>query len=225
MRLKRTHTCGELRAEHVGQTVTLCGWVHSTRDHGGVIFIDLRDRYGITQVVFAPDHNQEAHDAAERFRSEWVIAARGVVRHRPPEMVNPKLATGEIEVYADEVELLNAAETPPLAIDDQVEASQELRLRYRFLDLRRPSVQRNLVFRSRCFKVIRDYFAARDFVEVETPLLTKSTPEGARDYLVPSRVNRRPRPLRPDRQVSARRGPPGRPPARVHTTRRRDVVR
>jgi len=189
MRLKRTHTCGELRAEHVGQTVTLCGWVHSTRDHGGVIFIDLRDRYGITQVVFAPDHSQEAHDAAERFRAEWVIAARGVVRHRPPDMVNPKLATGEIEVYADEVELLNPAETPPLAVDDQVEASQEVRLRYRFLDLRRPSVQRNLVFRSRCFKVIRDYFAARDFVEVETPLLTKSTPEGARDYLVPSRLN------------------------------------
>jgi aspartyl-tRNA synthetase len=189
MSLKRTHTCGELRAEHVGQTVTLCGWVHSSRDHGGVIFIDLRDRYGMAQAVFSPTHNLAAHDAAERFRSEFVIAVRGVVRHRPEGMVNPKIPTGEVEVYVDEVELLNEAETPPFEINDEIEIAQELRLRYRYIDIRRPKIRRNLIFRSQCFKLIRDYFAARDFVEVETPLLTKSTPEGARDYLVPSRVN------------------------------------
>ncbi|MFP4056270.1 MAG: aspartate--tRNA ligase [Candidatus Brocadiia bacterium] len=189
MRLQRTHTCGELSAQHVGQSVTLCGWVHTSRDHGGVIFIDLRDRYGLTQVVFSPDHSQAVHDAAEGFRSEYVIACRGTVSHRPEGMVNPKLPTGEIEVYVDEVELLNEAETPPLEIDDAVEVSQEHRLRYRYIDLRRPGVQSRFVFRSRCLKVIRDYFAARDFVDVETPLLTKSTPEGARDYLVPSRLN------------------------------------
>ncbi|HUT34796.1 MAG TPA: aspartate--tRNA ligase [Planctomycetota bacterium] len=189
MSLKRSHTCGELRAEHVGQAVTLCGWVHSSRDHGGVIFIDLRDRYGLTQVVFNPTHCQAAHDAAERFRSEWVIAARGVVRHRPEGMVNPKMPTGEVEVYVDEAELLNEAQTPPFEIDDAIDVAGETRLRYRYIDLRRPAVQRALVFRSECFRVIRNYFAERRFVDVETPLLTKSTPEGARDYLVPSRVN------------------------------------
>ena len=187
--LRRTHKCGELRAEHVGQAVTLCGWVHSSRDHGGVIFIDLRDRYGLTQVVFNPTHCQAAHDAAERFRSEWVIAARGVVRHRPEGMVNPKMPTGEVEVYVDEAELLNEAQTPPFEIDDAIDVAGETRLRYRYIDLRRPAVQRALVFRSECFRVIRNYFAERRFVDVETPLLTKSTPEGARDYLVPSRVN------------------------------------
>ena len=189
MRLKRTHTCGELRTEHVGQTVTLCGWVHSRRDHGGVIFIDLRDREGMAQVVFKPEHSQAALDTADGFRAEYVVACRGEVRHRIEGMVNPKMATGEVEVYVDQVELLNAAETPPFEIEDRVDISQELRLRYRYLDLRRPVMQRNLVFRSRCFSVIRDYFARRGFVDVETPLLTKSTPEGARDYLVPSRVN------------------------------------
>lgn len=189
MPLKRTHTCGELRPEHVGQVVTLCGWVHSSRDHGGVIFIDLRDRYGMTQVVFNPTHSQAAHDAAERFRSEWVIAVRGTVRHRPEGMVNPKMPTGEIEVMVDEVELLNEALTPPFEIDDRIEVAGETRLRYRYVDLRRPSMQRALIFRSHVFRLIRNYFADRDFVEVETPLLTKSTPEGARDYLVPSRVN------------------------------------
>ena len=189
MPLKRTRTCGELRAEYIGETVTLCGWVHSTRDHGGVIFIDLRDRYGMAQVVFAPTHNQEAHDIADAFRAEWVVAVRGKVSHRPEGMVNPKMPTGEVEIYADEVELLNPADTPPIEVEDDVQVSQELRLRYRFLDLRRPMMQQRLVFRSRCFKTIRDYFAERGFIDVETPLLTKSTPEGARDYLVPSRVN------------------------------------
>ena len=189
MPLKRTHTCGELRAEHVGQTVTLCGWVHSRRDHGGVIFIDLRDREGLTQIVFKPEHNQATHETADTFRSEYVIAARGEVRHRIEGMVNPKMPTGEVEIYVDEVELLNPAETPPFEIEDRVEVGQETRLRYRYIDLRRPAVQRNLVFRSQAFKVIRDYFATRGFIDVETPLLTKSTPEGARDYLVPSRVN------------------------------------
>ena len=189
MSLKRTHTCGELRAAHVGQAVTLCGWVHSSRDHGGVIFIDLRDRYGMTQVVFNPTHRKAAHDAAERFRSEWVIAVHGAVHHRPEGMVNPKMATGEIEAYADEVELLNEAQTPPFEIDDALEIAPETRLRYRYLDLRRPARQQALIFRSDLFRLIRNYFAERRFVDVETPLLTKSTPEGARDYLVPSRVN------------------------------------
>lgn len=189
MPLKRTHTCGELRASHVGQSVVLCGWVHSSRDHGGVIFIDLRDRYGLTQVVFNPAHSQAAHDAAERCRAEWVIAVQGTVRHRPEGMVNPKMPTGEIEVMVDEVELLNEALTPPFEIDDRIEVAGETRLRYRYVDLRRPAVQHALIFRSDVFRTIRNYFAERRFVEVETPLLTKSTPEGARDYLVPSRVN------------------------------------
>ena len=189
MSLKRTHTCGELRAEHVGQSVTLCGWVQSRRDHGGVIFIDLRDREGLTQIVFKPEHNAATHQVADAFRPEWVVAARGEVRHRIEGMVNPKMDTGEVEVYVDEVELLNRAETPPFEIEDRVDVSQELRLRYRYLDLRRPAVQHNLRFRSLAFRAIRDYFAARGFIDVETPLLTKSTPEGARDYLVPSRVN------------------------------------
>ncbi len=189
MRLKRTHTCGQLRAEHVGQTVTLCGWVHSRRDHGGVIFIDLRDRDGLTQVVFKPEHNQETHRIADAFRAEYVIACQGEVRPRVEGMINPKLDTGEIEVYVDEVELLNPAETPPFEIEDRVDVSQEVRLRHRYIDLRRPVMQHALRFRSRCFHTIRDYFVRHGFVDVETPLLTKSTPEGARDYLVPSRVN------------------------------------
>jgi len=189
MPLKRTHTCGELRASHVGQTVTVTGWVHSARDHGGVIFVDLRDRTGLTQVVFSPGRDGTSHALAERLRSEFVISAKGKVSHRPEGMVNPKLPTGEIEVDAEECELLNESLTPPFAIDETAELSGELRLRYRYLDLRRPTVQQNFFFRSRCFRLIRDYFADRDFIEVETPLLTKSTPEGARDYLVPSRVN------------------------------------
>jgi len=189
MRLRRTHTCSELRAGHVGQTVTLSGWVHTARDHGGVIFIDLRDRTGLTQVVFAPTHSAVAHALAERFRSEFVISVRGVVSKRPEGMENPKMPTGAVEVYADDAELLNESLPPPFEIEDSVELSGEVRLRYRYLDLRRPAVQRNFFFRSRCFKLIRDYFAERGFIEVETPLLTKSTPEGARDYLVPSRVN------------------------------------
>ena len=145
MSLKRTHTCGALRAEHVGQTVTLCGWVHNRRDHGGVIFIDLRDREGLTQVVFKPEHDQAAHDIADAFRAEYVVACRGEVRHRIEGMVNPKMDTGEVEVYVDQVELLNASETPPFEIEDRVDVSAEIRMRHRYLDLRRPqSSQRNL---------------------------------------------------------------------------------
>ena len=242
---KKTHTCGELRASHVGQAVTLCGWTHSSRDHGGVIFIDLRDRYGLTQVVFNPTHCQAAHDAANRFRAEWVIAVHGTVRHRPEGMVNPKMATGEIELMVDEVELLNEAQTPPFEIDDTIDVAGETRLRYRYMDLRRPDPQRALIFRSDCFRAIRSYFAERASWTSRRRCSTKSTPEGARDYLVPSRVNpgsfyalpQSPqlfkqilmiaglRPLRADRQVPPRRGPAGRPPARVHPARRRDVLR
>ena len=189
MKLKRSSNCGELRAEHVGQTVTLCGWVASSRDHGGLIFIDLRDRYGRTQVVFDPARNHQAHQEAEGLRPEHVIAIRGEVIPRPEGMANPDLATGQVEVRVDELELLNAATTPPFEIEDHAKVSEELRLKYRYLDLRRPIIQQKLITRHKAFQVIRRHLDALDFVDIETPFLTKSTPEGARDYLVPSRVN------------------------------------
>ncbi len=165
------------------------GWVHNRRDHGGVVFIDLRDRTGILQVVFNPEESLSAHEAAGDVRGEFVIAVRGEIRERPPETLNPNLATGEVEVMVEEVRVLNRAETPPFVIDDEAHVAESTRLKYRYLDLRRPAVQEKLMFRHRLTKCIRDYLDQSGYIEVETPILTKSTPEGARDYLVPSRVN------------------------------------
>ncbi|OHB35023.1 MAG: aspartate--tRNA ligase [Planctomycetes bacterium GWA2_40_7] len=188
--LQRTHTCGQLRWTDAGSEATLCGWVDTRRDHGGVIFIDLRDRYGKTQVVFNPEHNAEAHKKASVLRSEYVIAVRGKVMERPGDMINPKLETGEIEVVTDKLEILNTSETPPFEITSDTDVSTELRLKYRYLDLRRPVMQKYLTSRHKVCQVARQYFDRNNFIEVETPFLTKSTPEGARDYLVPSRINR-----------------------------------
>ena len=181
--------CGALTASDVGATVELDGWVHRRRDHGGLIFIDVRDRSGLTQVTFDPSMG-EVFARAETLRSEDVVRVRGVVRHRPAGTENPKLATGEVEVPATELEILNRSETPPFVIAAEEEPAEEVRLRYRYLDLRRPRMQRNLTVRHRIVKAIRDYFDEHDFLEIETPNLIKSTPEGARDYLVPSRVHR-----------------------------------
>ncbi len=188
--LQRTHTCGQLRRADAGSEVTLSGWVDTRRDHGGVIFIDLRDRYGKTQVVFNPEHNAEAHKEASDLRSEYVIAVKGKVNERPEDMINPKLETGEIEVMSDKLEILNTSETPPFEITADTDVSTELRLKYRYLDLRRPVMQKYLTSRHRVCQAARKYFDSNNFIEVETPFLTKSTPEGARDYLVPSRINR-----------------------------------
>ncbi len=185
----KTHTCGQLRPEHADQTVTLAGWVHRRRDHGGLIFIDLRDRWGITQVVFNPDISTEAHKVAHDLRVEYVVKVTGNVRRRPPGLENPDLATGEIEVLAEEAEILNPAKTPPFYINEDSPVEEALRLRYRYLDLRRQRMQRNLILRHRVIKFIRDFLSDEGFIEIETPILFKSTPEGARDYLVPSRLH------------------------------------
>ena len=173
-----------------GSEVTLSGWVDSRRDHGGVIFIDLRDRYGKTQAVFNPEYNSKDHQQASNLRSEYVIAVKGKVAERPEGMVNPDLDTGEIELFVDKLEILNTSETTPFEITADTEVSTELRLKYRYLDLRRPLMQKYLAFRHKVCQVARQYFDKNNFIEVETPFLTKSTPEGARDYLVPSRINR-----------------------------------
>ncbi len=187
----RTVSCGELTAANVGQSVTLAGWVNRRRDHGKLIFLDLRDRYGITQLIFDPERGpgaREAHEVASAVRSEYVLRVHGVVARRLPGSENPELSTGEIEVVPSAVEVLNPARPTPFVISDQVTADEALRLKYRYLDLRRPSMREHMVLRHRVVKLIRDYMDARSFVEVETPILTKSTPEGARDYLVPSRL-------------------------------------
>ena len=184
----RSTSCGELRTGHVGQTVTLAGWVHRRRDHGNLIFIDLRDRYGLVQVVFNPELAPKAHAAAERFRSEWVVKVSGTVYARPEGTANPGLATGEIEVSASSTEVLNESKTPPFEVGDDAEVDELLRLKYRYIDLRRPSMQETIMLRHRVVKYIRDYLDERGFLEIETPILIKSTPEGARDYLVPSRL-------------------------------------
>ncbi|MDG5768263.1 aspartate--tRNA ligase [Balneolales bacterium ANBcel1] len=189
MTLLRTHTCGELTREMTGETAILNGWVDTRRDLGGVIFIDLRDRYGITQVVFSPQDDQEAHQLADQLRSEFVIGVKGEVRGRDPENINPNVKTGDIELRVRELVLYSKSETPPFEIEDEVKTNEDLRLKYRYLDLRRPAMQRNLLLRSAIYKSTRDYFYENDFAEIETPFLMRSTPEGARDYLVPSRVN------------------------------------
>ena len=185
---KRSCYCGEPRAQGVGEEMTLAGWVHSRRDHGGVIFVDLRDRTGLCQVVFRPEVAPSAHEKAKQIRSEDVIAVRGVLAKRSPETINPELATGEVELVCRELRLLNASAVPPFPIEDDTDAAENTRLKYRYLDLRRPQSLSPLLLRYRMTKLIRDYLDGLGFIDVETPVLTKSTPEGARDYLVPSRI-------------------------------------
>lgn len=191
---QRTHNCGELRAQHIGQTVILAGWVAHHRDHKGMVFVDLRDRYGMTQLRFGDETPRPVLEEARRLRSEWCICVRGTVAHRGPGNVSPRfftgeLPTGEIEVVVTELEVLSESPPPPFDISDYTAANEEIRLEYRYLDLRRPALQRNFLIRHRVAKTLRDYFDAHGFVELETPFLTKSTPEGARDFLVPSRLH------------------------------------
>ena len=184
----RTHTCGELQAGNIGQQVTLAGWVNRRRDHGGLVFLDLRDRYGITQVICDPERSPEAHGVASELRSEFVAQVTGTVVPRLPGTENPNLSTGAIEVAADRIVILNPSRTTPFPISDTIAVDESLRLKYRYLDLRRPRMRDNVILRHRVVKVIRDYLDERGFLEIETPILMKSTPEGARDYLVPSRL-------------------------------------
>ena len=185
----RTHYCGELRESHVGKTVTLMGWAATRRDLGGVVFVDLRDREGLCQVVARPEVSQEAHAAADHVRSEYVLAVTGEVRARSEETVNPNLETGKVEVVAREIRVLSEAKTPVFPIEDGIDTHEETRLKYRYLDLRRPRLQRNLKLRHQATLEVRRYLDEQGFYEIETPMLAKSTPEGARDYLVPSRVH------------------------------------
>ena len=184
----RSHYCGELSSSHVGDEVTVCGWVHRRRDHGGVIFLDIRDRTGIVQVVFDPD-TEQSFATADRVRNEFVLLATGKVRPRPEGTVNPDMATGEIEVLGKELEILNAAKTPPFQLDEHSEAGEDVRLRFRYMDLRRPEMQARMRMRAQISSVVRNYLEAEGFWEVETPTLSRATPEGARDYLVPSRTH------------------------------------
>ncbi|NQT75393.1 MAG: aspartate--tRNA ligase, partial [Candidatus Omnitrophica bacterium] len=181
--MKRTHACGELTAKNIGEKATLLGWVHKRRDHGKIIFVDIRDRSGLTQVVFFKNKK------AEELRSEYVIGVKGLVRKRPNGTENPKIVTGQVELAAEEMEIINASQTPPFELDEMSEVSEEVRLKYRYIDLRRPEVQKRLFLRHKICKSIRDFLDKDGFIEVETPVLTKSTPEGARDFLVPSRLN------------------------------------
>jgi aspartyl-tRNA synthetase len=187
--LKRSHYCNDLGESHIGQRVTLMGWVLRRRDHGGVIFIDLRDRFGLTQIVFNPENNTQVHAKAHDLRSEWVLAVEGTVVARPEGMTNKNLKTGQIEVMIDNLRILNTSPTPPFPLDEKVEVSENLRLKYRYLDLRRPEMANNLVMRHKACQATRNFLSANNFLEIETPVLTRSTPEGARDYLVSSRVN------------------------------------
>ncbi len=184
----RSHYCGDMRSEHIEETVSLCGWVHRRRDHGGVIFLDVRDHTGIVQVVFDPD-TQESFALADQMRNEFVVSIEGRVRARDPAAVNPKMPTGEIEVLGKDLTLLNRAKTPPFQLDEYSEAGEDVRLRYRYIDLRRQDMQQRLRLRSRASHYIRNFLDGHAFVDIETPILTKATPEGARDYLVPSRVH------------------------------------
>lgn len=187
---RRTHTCGDLRESQIGKHVVLNGWVDTRRDLGGVIFIDLRDRYGITQVVFEPSFNSEAHENGKDLRSEFVISIEGKVRKRPEGTENPELPTGNIDVMVDKIIILNKALTPPFQIKDNIDVNEDLRLKYRYLDLRRKEMQDNIILRHKMYQITRNYFDSKNFVEIETPVLMKSTPEGARDFLVPSRLHK-----------------------------------
>ncbi len=184
----RTHTCGDLNKDAIGQHVTLAGWVNRRRDHGGLVFLDIRDRYGVTQIICDPERSAEAHRIASEVRSEYVVQISGTVVPRLAGTENPKLSTGAIEVAAEHIEILNPSRTTPFPISDTIQVDESLRLKYRYLDLRRPSMLENMVLRHRVVKAMRDYFDERGFLEIETPILMKSTPEGARDYLVPSRL-------------------------------------
>ncbi|HXK03173.1 MAG TPA: aspartate--tRNA ligase [Verrucomicrobiae bacterium] len=187
--LRRTHTCGELRAADAGKKVVLMGWAHRRRDHGAVIFIDLRDRSGHTQAIFHEDIDPAVHRRAEEVRAEYVIAVEGTVEKRSPETVNPNMPTGEVEVVASKIWLLNESRTPPFPMEEHVDVAEDARLKYRYVDLRRPQMQRNIILRSKISFAVREFFYSQGFLEIETPFMTRSTPEGARDYLVPSRVN------------------------------------
>jgi len=185
----RTHTCGELNLKDKGKEVVLCGWVATRRDHGKLIFIDLRDRYGLTQITFIPKEAKECYKAAQELRGEFVVRIKGVVNQRPANNLNPNLATGEVEILASEVEILNPSLTPPFEVEGSLDVTEEMRLKYRYLDLRRKKSLKNFTLRHRLYGTIRAFLDRQGFIESETPILTKSTPEGARDYLVPSRVN------------------------------------
>ncbi|MBW2086805.1 MAG: aspartate--tRNA ligase, partial [Deltaproteobacteria bacterium] len=187
--LNRTHYCAEMNERHLGQKVVLMGWVQRRRDHGGLVFIDLRDRTGLIQVVFNPQEDPETHERSHAVRSEYVIAVKGRVRPRPDDMINEKLKTGRIEVFIHHLRVLNTAVTPPFMIEDSIDVSEAIRLKYRYLDLRRPAIQRNFLLRHKAYQVTRRFLSEEGFIEFETPVLTKSTPEGARDYLVPSRTS------------------------------------
>lgn len=187
MRLKRTNKNGEIRLSDKGKEVILSGWVHRRRDHGGVIFVDLRDRWGLTQVVFNPEHDPDSHAIAEQIRPEWVISVHGVVQPRREGMANPNLATGEIEIMCDDIEILSKSKPVPFPLEDNKDVGEEIRLKYRYLDLRSEEIQQNLMFRSNVAGIVRNYLLEREFVDIETPFFMKSTPEGARDFLVPSR--------------------------------------
>ena len=187
--MHRSCGCGVVTKEDCGKELTLAGWVNTRRDHGGLIFIDLRDRSGIVQIVMSPQYGEEAFHKAEDVRSEYVLVVKGVVRERSADTINPKMDTGEVEVVVSEMRVLNKAKTPPFYVEDGIDVDEMVRLKYRYIDLRRPEMQRNLIMRHKIIHEIREFLDGHDFLEIETPILTKSTPEGARDYLVPSRVN------------------------------------
>ena len=185
----RTHSCGELSSKDIGKEVTLCGFTHTRRDHGGIIFIDLRDRYGFTQIVFDPEFHKETHKLADSLKREFCIQVSGIVKARKKGMENSNLKTGEIEIFVTKLNIIAKAQTPPFEIDDRIIPSEDLRLKYRYLDLRRPIMQKNLMFRQKVSQTARAFMESQGFLEVQTPMFVKPTPEGARDYLVPSRVN------------------------------------
>ena len=187
--MRRSCGCGMLTENDCGKELTLAGWVNTRRDHGGLIFIDLRDRSGIVQLVLSPQYGEEAFHKAEGVRSEYVLAVKGKVRERSADTVNPKMKTGKVEVVVSELRVLNKAKTPPFYVEDGIDVDENVRLKYRYIDLRRPEMQNHLIMRHKIVHEMRTFLDENDFLEIETPMLTKSTPEGARDYLVPSRVN------------------------------------